>query len=67
MKHLVVDGLFWTLQGPTMAIMGRFMLGKTVYCETIEADMKGVPPDDPKFDENCKTLLDVIVEKDDKV
>ena len=50
-----------------MAIMGRFMLGKTVYCETIEADMKGVPPDDPKFDENCKTLLDVIVEKDDKV
>lgn len=40
---------------------------KRVYCETIEADKTGIPPDDPNFDENSKTPLDLIMESDDKV
>ena len=48
--------------------MDRFMLDKKhVYCEIIEADMAGIPPDDPKFNENCQTLLDLIMERNDEV
>ena len=46
--------------------MDRFMLDKKhVYCEIIEADVSGTPPNDPHFDENCQTVLDRIM--DDKV
>ena len=59
-----------TLQKSTKAIMDQFVLGKRrgrVNCEIIEADMKGASPDQDDFDENSPSLLDVIVEQNDKV
>ena len=51
-----------------MAIMDQFVLGKRcVNCEIIEADGRGNPPDEDGFDESSRSLLDVIVEKNDKV
>ena len=50
--------------------MDQFVLGKTrgrVNCEIIEADEKGTPPDEDDFDESSQSLLDVIVEQNDKV
>ena len=50
--------------------MDQFVLGKRrgrVNCEIIEADMKGNPPDQDDFDESSQSLLDVIVEQNDKV
>ena len=50
--------------------MDQFVLGKTrgrVNCEIIEADVKGTPPDEDDFDESSQSLLDVIVEQNDKV
>ena len=50
--------------------MDQFVLGKRhgrVDCEIIEADMKGNPPDIDDFDESGQSLLDVIVEQNDKV
>ena len=48
--------------------MDHFVLGKRrVNCEIIEADTKGIPPDQDDFDENSQSLLDVIVEQNDKV
>lgn len=38
-----------------------------VMCEIIDADENGIPPNDHNFDRNSPSLLDVIVEKDDKV
>ena len=47
--------------------MDQFVLGKRcVNCEIIEADGRGNAPDD-NFDESSRSLLDVIVEKNDKV
>lgn len=44
------------------------MLGKRcVNCEIIEADGRGNSPDEDGFDESSRSLLDVIVEKNDKV
>ena len=65
-----VVGLNFTLQKSTKAIMDQFVLGKRrgrVNCEIIEADMKGASPDEDDFDENSPSLLDVIVEQNDKV
>ena len=48
--------------------MDQFVLGKRrVNCEIIEADGKGNPPDEDGFDGSSQSLLDVIVEKSDKV
>ena len=50
--------------------MDHFVLGKRrgrVNCEIIEADKKGIPPDQDDFDESSQSLLDVIVEQNDKV
>ena len=48
--------------------MDHFVLGKRlVNCEIIEADTKGIPPDQDDFDENSQSVLDVIVEQNDKV
>ena len=48
--------------------MDHFVLGKRrVNCEIIEADVEGIPPDEDDFDENSPSLLDVIVEQNDKV
>ena len=48
--------------------MDHFVLGKRrVNCEVIEADTKGNPPDVDDFDGSSQSLLDVIVEKNDKV
>ena len=56
------------LQKSTKAIMDHFVLGKRrVNCEIIEADGKGNPPDEDDFDGSSQSLLDVIVEKSDKV
>ena len=38
-----------------------------VFCEVIDTDMNGVPPSNSDFDESSPSLLDVIVETDDKV
>ena len=59
-----------TLQKSTMAILDLFVVGngrdKMVFCEVIDADMDGIPPDDDSFDRS-RSLLDVIVESDNKV
>ena len=56
------------LQKSTKAIMDQFVLGRRrVNCEIIEADGKGNPPDEDDFDGSSQSLLDVIVEKNDKV
>ena len=50
--------------------MDQFVLGKTrgrVNCEIIEADGKGVSPDEDSFEESGQSLLDVIVAQNDKV
>ena len=50
--------------------MDHFVLGKRhgrVDCEILEADMKGNPPNVDGFDESSQSLLDVIVEQNDKV
>ena len=50
--------------------MDHFVLGKRhgrVACEIIEADMNGNPPNVDGFDESGQSLLDVIVERNDKV
>ena len=48
--------------------MDQFVLGKRcVNCEIIEADGRGNAPDEDDFDESSRSLLDVIVEKNDKV
>ena len=60
-----------TLQKSTMTILDLFVVGnekcKMVLCEVIDADMKGVPPDDDSFNVQSRSLLDVIVESDNKV
>ena len=50
--------------------MDHFVLGKgygRINCEIIEADKKGTPPDQDNFNESSQSLLDVIVEQNDKV
>ena len=48
--------------------MDHFVLGKRrINCEIIEADVKGIPPDQDDFDGSSQSLLDVIVEQNDKV
>ena len=47
--------------------MDQFVLKRWVNCEIIEADMNGTPPDEDDFDGSSQSLLDVIVEKNDKV
>lgn len=48
--------------------MDHFMIGKRcVNCEVIEADGKGRQPDEDDFNESSRSLLDVIVERNDKV
>ena len=55
------------LQKSTKAIMDQFVLKRWVNCEIIEADDKGIPPKEARFKESGQSLLDVIVEKNDKV
>ena len=54
-----------------MAILDLFVVGngqhKMVFCEVIDADMDGIPPDDDSFNASSPCLLDVIVESDNKV
>ena len=48
--------------------MDHFVLGRRrVNCEVIEADGKGNTPDQDVFDGSSQSLLDVIVENNDKV
>ena len=60
-----------TLQKSTMAILDLFVVGngrdKMVFCEVIDADMDGIPPDHDSFNVGSRSLLDVIVESDNKV
>ena len=65
-----------TLQKSTMAILDQFVVGngqhKMVFCEVIDADMDGIPPDKTdngsnSFNDRSRSLLDVIVESDNKV
>ena len=55
------------LQKSTKAIMDQFVLKRRVNCEIIEADGKGVSPDEDSFEESGQSLLDVIVAQNDKV
>ena len=53
-----------------MAILDQFVVGKRrgqVFCEVIDTDINGVPPNNSAFDESSLSLLDVIVETGDKV
>ena len=46
------------------------MVGKRrgqVFCEIIDADENGIPPDGDDFNESSPSLLDVIVKTNDKV
>ena len=60
-----------TLQKSTKAILDQFVVGKSrhgqVICEILDADKNGIPPDHEDFKENSQSLLDVIVENNDKV
>ena len=60
-----------TLQKSTMAILDRFVVGngqhRMVFCEVMDADMDGIPPDDNSFNDYSPSVLDVIVESDNKV
>ena len=50
--------------------MDHFVLGKRrgyVNCEVLDADENGNPPDEDEFDESSPSLLDFIVETNDKV
>ena len=50
--------------------MDQFVVGKRrgqVFCEVIDADENGVPPDEDGFNESSPSLLDVIVKENDKV
>ena len=50
--------------------MDHFVLGKRrgyVNCEVLDADENGVSPDCDNFDESSPSLLDFIVETNDKV
>ena len=50
--------------------MDQFVLGKRrgqVNCEIIDADSKGNLPGSAEFDESSQSLIDVIVELNDKV
>ena len=50
--------------------MDHFVLGKTrgyVNCEVIDADQNGIPPNMDNFDESSPSLLDFIVNTNDKV
>ena len=38
-----------------------------VFCEVMDADMDGIPPDDNSFNDYSPSVLDVIVESDNKV
>lgn len=64
---------FWKLismtpQISTKAIVDKFVLGKTcVNCEILEADVKGVPPDQSGYDEKSQSLLDIVVAGNDEV
>ena len=41
--------------------MDHFVLGKSrVNCEIIEADEKGIPPDEDDFNESGQSLLDLV-------
>lgn len=53
-----------------MAIMDQFVLGKRrgyINCEVLDADQNGITPNSEDFDENSPSLLDFIVETNDKV
>ena len=54
-----------------MAILDLFVVGngqeKMVFCDVIDADEDGIPPDDDLFNEYSPSLLDVIVESDNEV
>ena len=60
-----------TLQKSTIAILDRFVVGngqhRMVFCEVIDADKDGIPPDDNSFNDYSPSVLDVIVESDNKV
>ena len=40
---------------------------KHIFCEIIDADLTGVTPDDYHFDDHGQTVLDLIIESEDKV
>ena len=58
------------LQETTKTIMDQFVLGKRrgpVLCDILDADKNGNPPGSDHFDENSPSLLDVIVDTNNKV
>ena len=68
---MLTDLMLATLQKSTMAILDQFVVGngqdKMVFCEVIDADTDGIPPDDDSFNDYSPSLLDVIVKSDNKV
>ena len=58
------------LQETTKTIMDQFVLGKRrghVLCDILDADQNGNPPDSDHFDESSPSILDVIVDTNNKV
>ena len=68
--HAVIS-ILTVMQKSTKAILDHFVMGKTkkglVICEIIDADENGTPPDKNGFDHTTQSLLDVIVETNNKV
>ena len=65
---MFLHSILITPQKSTRTIMDKFVLGKRrVNCEVLEADMKGVPPDKIGYDEKSRSLLDIVVARNDEV
>ena len=67
---LTLLGQLLAIQETTKTIMDQFVLGKRrglVLCDILDADKSGNPPDTETFDESSPSLLDVIVETNNKV